>query len=181
MSPELPGIPVSRSCSDSATAIHPLVPFVPRAIFYVWYFREKEKERENAMLYVPPTLSYLPLIQSDLLLASLSLRHFSPMAVFRRTIETNRLIRSNVRRPWRLSSKDTIGRLCLPFRLPVLALSPFLPAWSIESDCKPARLLYEDSGEDELHGIKEPNSKERVPASGATFHPSRLAVKCILA
>lgn len=48
------------------------------------------------------------------------------MTTFRRTIETNRLIRSNVRRPRRLSSKDTIDAFssCFPF-LSIVTLYPF--------------------------------------------------------
>lgn len=52
--------------------------------------------------------------------------------MFRRTIETNRLIRSNVRRPRRLSLKNTIGPFSSP--LPTLPRLFFtsLPSRSIE-------------------------------------------------
>lgn len=92
--------------------------------------REKEGEMRGE-LRPTYTLSSLPhpSVRTGLLsLLSLSfslafLPHIA--AMFRRTIETNRLIQSNVRRPRRLSSKDTIGCLYTS-RLVALAYSPFL-------------------------------------------------------
>jgi len=123
MSPELPSIPVSRSrLSNGYSSVSLLV-----RRYTTSGIREGERERERERM-LHPTYAFLSSVSPCPVnlpsLLSLSFWRFSlGGGVFRRTIETNRLIRSNVCRLRRLSSKDTIGHLYLPRRSPVFPLS----------------------------------------------------------
>lgn len=132
MSPELPWIFPSLSLalhSNSFSLVFSTSPFLHPCT--VWYSRE----------IVPPTRASLLFFFHSNPSPSLSVS-LSPRTMFRRTVETNRLIRSNVRRPRRLSLKDTID----PFSSPPSSLLSF-PFFSLRDPANWLRTNWTSGGE----------------------------------
>lgn len=123
--------------------------FIPLAI----YLNPERLSHLIHFSFFSPSSIPLPLF-----LFSISL---SP-AMFRRTIETNRLIRSNVRRPRRLSLKDTIGLFSSPLPWLFFLFSPFAIH---RTGCEPAGLL----------GVSSMGWKSRIRKSESR-RPARLFV-----
>lgn len=155
MSPELLDIPESlprSSLSNSFSLILSTSPFLHQP-HTIWY------SRETVLPILPSLPSFFYSNPSLFLSPSLA------PAMFRRTIETNRSIRS---------------------KCPVIAIERHNRLFLLSSLLSFLFFSLRDPSNWLLLGVssmrmKEPNSKERVPTASATFRPFRLAVKHTLA